>query len=168
MSSYLPKYILKESITFSEYVKQLLISSDVVYRLSFNVSFIIQVSTLQEFHYESMNLQNVYNFLVIEYLLSKYTLAQIFCSTRRLVEDFVLDVQQKFSTRRLVAEKQLPTRRLLEGVNIYQTSSSRKIALLDVQQNFYLMPSRTFTRRLVDQMIWATILFSKISNITLI
>ena len=82
-------------------------------------------------------------------------MAQIFCSTRRLVEDFVLDVQQKFSTRRLVAEKQLPTRRLLEGVNIYQTSSSRKIALLDVQQNFYWMPSRTFTRRLVDQMIWA-------------
>ena len=76
------------------------------------------------------------------------------CSTRRLVEDFVLDVQQKFSTRRLVAEKQLPTRRLLEGVNIYQTSSSRKIALLDVQQNFYWIPSRTFTRRLVDQMIW--------------
>ena len=67
-------------------------------------------------------------------------MAQIFCSTRRLV-----------------AEKQLPTRRLLEGVNIYQTSSSRKIALLDVQQNFYWMPSRTFTRRLVDQMIWANI-----------
>ena len=89
---------------------------------------------------------------------SPETLAQIFCSTRRLVEDFVLDVQQKFSTRRLVAEKQLPTRRLLEGVNIYQTSSSRKIALLDVQQNFYWMPSRTFTRRLADQMISAIIL----------
>ena len=84
-------------------------------------------------------------------------MARIFCSTRRLVEDFVLDVQQKFSTRRLVAEKQPPSRRLLERVNIYQTSRSRKIALLDVQQNFYQIPSRTFTRRLVDQMIWANV-----------
>ena len=87
----------------------------------------------------------------------RYILAQIFCSTRLQVEDFVLDVQQKFSTRRLIAEKQLPTRRLLEGVNFYQMSSSRKIALLDIQQNFYWMPSRTFTRRLVDQMIWANV-----------
>ena len=84
----------------------------------------------------------------------RYILAQIFCSTRCLVQDFLLDVQQKFSTRRLVAEKQLPTRRLLEELDIYQTSSSRKIALLDVQWNFYWMPCRTFTRRLVDQMIW--------------
>ena len=84
-------------------------------------------------------------------------MAQIFCSTRRLVEDFVLDIQQKFSTRRLVVEKQLPSRCLLEGVNIYQTSSSRKIALLDVQQNFYQMSSRSFTGRLVDQMIQANI-----------
>ena len=36
-------------------------------------------------------------------------------------------------------------------------SSSRKIALLDVQQNFYWMPSRTCTRRLVDQMICAIV-----------
>ena len=56
----------------------------------------------------------------------KFIMAQIICSTRRLVEDFVLDVQQKFSTRRLVAEKQLPTRRLLEGVNIYQTTAHGK------------------------------------------
>ena len=85
---------------------------------------------------------------------------EIFCSARHLVEDFLLDVQQKFSTGCLVAEKQLPTRHPLERVNIYQTSSSRKIALLDVQQNFYWMPSRTFTRRLVDQMIWANFLMN--------
>ena len=74
-------------------------------------------------------------------------MAQIFCSTEHL-----LAVQQKFSTGHQVAEKILPTQRLLEGVNIYQMSSSRKIALLDVQQNFYWMSSRTFTRHPVDQM----------------
>ena len=42
-------------------------------------------------------------------------MAQIFCSTRRLVEDFVLDV-----ARSLVAENNyLSTRHLLDGVNIY-------------------------------------------------
>ena len=83
--------------------------------------------------------------------------AQIFCSTRRPVEDFLQDIQYKFSTGRLI--EQLHTRRPLEGVNIYQTSSSRKIALLDIQQNFYWMSRRTFTERgrLVDQMIWAII-----------
>ena len=64
-------------------------------------------------------------------------MAQIFCSTRCLLEHFLLDFQQKFSTGRLVAEKQLPTRHPLESVNIYQSSSSRKIALLDIQYNFY-------------------------------
>ena len=81
---------------------------------------------------------------IIQWLAHNTSLAQIFCSTRRLVEDFLLDVQQKFSTRRLVAEKQLPTRRFLEGVNIYQKSSSRKIALPDVQQNFYLDAQQNF------------------------
>ena len=78
-------------------------------------------------------------------------------NVRNIGPNLLLDVQQKFSTSGSVAEKQLTTRRLLERVNIYQMSSSRKIALPDVQQNFYRMSSRTFTRRLVDQMIWAII-----------
>ena len=90
--------------------------------------------------------------------MSSLILAQIFCSTRRLVEDFLLDVQYKFSTGHPVVEKQLPTRSPIEGINIYQISSSRKIALLDLQQNFYWMSSRTFTRHLVEQMIWAIFL----------
>ena len=43
-------------------------------------------------------------------------------------------------------------------------SSSRKIALLDVYYNFYWMPCRTLTRRLVDQMIWAINKVSEVSR----
>ena len=85
-------------------------------------------------------------------------LAQIFCSIRRLVEDFLLDVQQKFSTRRPVeifyqmsssrkiATYQMSTRKskyLLDVQQQKKSSARRPVEfLLDVQQNFYQTSSR--------------------------
>ena len=119
-------------------------------------------------------------------------MAQIFCSTRRLVEDFALDVQQKFCTRRLVAEKKLPTRRLLEGENgpnlllyqtstrgfctrclveiFHQTSSSRKIATYQTsfRRTRYLLDvqqqKNSSTRHLVEFLLDAQQSFYQTSS----